>query len=566
MKPVIKENASKRAKQASEEQAPPELEQTCASQQWKHIGTAPRHGIVVPIWSLHSENSCGVGEFGDLADIVEWCPTVGFSIVQLLPLNDTFVSPYSALSAFAINPVFLSLARPGWLPLTSKILESADFTTKLSEFRSTCSSSGSGDSTRVSRLDYATVRHEKFKLLRLLFDHAKDAGDLDSHPQYQAFLTKHEQWLTPYAAFLVLRNLNNNMDWEQWPDMQLKPDIIPTLSAVDVEFFKFVQFLCHEQLCKVRAVADKSRVLMKGDVPILVSRDSADVWARPEMFDLNFSAGAPPDVYSADGQNWGFPPYRWDVLAKDSYKWWQDRLHYAADFYHLYRIDHIVGFYRLWHVPIGSKATQGHYEPADEKEWIPHGEKLMRMMINAAPTMLPIGEDLGTVPDSVRQNLRELGICGTKVIRWERRWAEDGQPFIPDNAYPMASMCTVSTHDSETLRQWWINAPQEAVQYAKLIELVDEDATSAPEWTPALHAELLRRAHHASSLFHINLLQEYFSAVQSDALRWPELDDERVNIPGVVWCWLFHEVSSMDDSGSFPFVALVMLIRCVYIL
>jgi 4-alpha-glucanotransferase len=314
-----------------------------------------------------------------------------------------------------------------------------------------------------------------------------------------------------------------------------------------MEFHSFVQYLCFQQLERVKKYAEEHHVWLKGDIPILINRESADVWFHQHLFLLDFAAGAPPDMFNEEGQKWGFPLYNWNAAKEQNYEWWITRLQTAEHFYHLYRIDHIVGFFRIWAIPLHAPAKEGYFYPSEEKEWLPQGEQIMRMMLTNS-SMLPIGEDLGVVPPQVRSLLKSLGICGTKVMRWERRWETD-QGFIPPETYLPESMTTVSTHDSDTLTLWWQRNKEEAILYA---------GTQGWEYTPELsiqeHADILRQSHHSGSLFHINLLQEYFSLIPG--MTWDAPEDERINFPGTVsernWSYRFRP--SIEEIVSHPFL------------
>jgi 4-alpha-glucanotransferase len=287
-------------------------------------------------------------------------------------------------------------------------------------------------------------------------------------------------------------------------------------------------------MVQVKKYANKKGIYIKGDIPILISPDSCDAWLYPEIFDFNLSAGAPPDMYSSEGQNWGFPIYNWDELKKENYFWWRQRLKTAEEIYDLYRIDHIVGFFRIWAIPHGKSAKEGFFMPRDDASWIDHGKTILSMMLQACK-MLPIGEDLGVIPPAVRVCMHEMGICGTKVIRWERYYNGD-KSFIKFYNYPLDSMTTVSTHDSETVLVWWRNHPDEAHDFAQFMHWEYK-----PVITKEQRKELLWSSHRTNSLFHINLLQEYLTLL--DEMSWPSQDEERINLPGVVsnrnWAYRF---------------------------
>lgn len=494
--------------------SPPFLTQTVTAQQWKEIGTEPHHGLIIPLFSLHSEQSCGIGEFLDLLPMIDWCESIGMDVIQLLPLNDTGLdtSPYSAISAYALNPIHLSLFA---LPELEKY-PNLQQQLKLIQ-----------GNTFLNRINYPEVRLAKEQFLRSYYASIKESIPFSS--KFQEFKQKQFNWLPGYALFRILKAKQGWIHWEHWPIELQSPtseqlDLLFDQYQEEIEFHSFIQFLCHLQLSQVKEYAHLHHVFIMGDIPILISRDSADVWLNRTIFDMNYSAGAPPDMYALDGQDWGFPIYNWEELEKEGYRWWIDRLRLASDYYHLYRIDHIVGFFRIWSIPLGKTGKEGYFIPQDVSSWIEHGRKILTMMIENC-SMLPIGEDLGTVPPEVRMCLSSLGICGTKVTRWEKDW--DGtKEFLPINTYPLASMTTVSTHDSETLQLWWRNKSEEAKDYANF-----KGWSYHPVLNRDYHYEILWDSHHSNSLFHINLLQEYFALIPG--LTWPNLEDERINIPGI---------------------------------
>lgn len=498
------------------------LLQSASGEQWKRIGARQHHGICLPLFSLHSIRSCGIGEFPDLLPLLAWCPSVGIDLIQLLPLNDTGIdtSPYSALSAFALNPIHLGLAQLPYLPQT-RLHGTLPHLQQL---------------THSQRIDYPKVYAAKMQFLREYYGIV--GNRISQTDEYRQFVDQHD-WLQGYGLFKALKIHRSWQLWEDWdesirnPSRETYQELVEQF-ADDIAFHIFLQYLCFQQWREVWKQAEAHHVFLKGDIPILINRESADVWLQRSIFMPELSAGAPPDMYAAEGQNWGFPIYNWGVLENQDYAWWKKRLHVAEELYHIYRIDHIVGFFRIWAIPQGKQGHEGHFEPWDEATWIEHGSKIMLMMLKNSK-MLPIGEDLGTVPPPVRARLNELGICGTKVMRWERMWNEDKR-FIPYAYYPVASLTTVSTHDSETLQQWWRNNEQEARAFAEF-----KSWDYQPELSLERHKQILRDSNHTASLFHINLLQEYLAQVPN--MTWPLLEDERINIPGVIsdrnWSYRF---------------------------
>lgn len=497
-----------------------QLESTAASKQWNKIGIRHHHGITVSLFSLHSHTSSGIGEYPDLLPLLSWCHDIGFDTVQLLPLNDTGLesSPYSALSAYALNPIHLGLSQ---LPY---VLQDSYFKQQWEALLSL---------NATQRIVYREVHEGKEKFLRSYYKQYRTK--ISSLTSYQQFKDKNNSWLHDYTVFKSLKILTDWEYWEKWPQ-----EICTNRSEeimIESEFHLFIQYLCFQQLEEVKRQATAQGIFIKGDIPILIDRESADVWKRKELFILDIVAGAPPDMYAIEGQKWGFPIYNWTELEFHGYDWWVKRLTTAAYFYHIYRLDHIVGFFRIWGIPLFKSSKEGFFIPQDEGQWIPQGEKLMHMMLNSCD-MLPIGEDLGTIPPEVRSSLRSLGICGTKVMRWERRWNED-KGFIDPKDYPPESMTTVSTHDSQTLALWWRDAPDEAELYART-----QGWEYTPELSPEQRTAILSASHHSASLFHINLLQEYLALIPGKKMIWPLLEDERINIPGTIsstnWTYKFR--------------------------
>jgi 4-alpha-glucanotransferase len=491
---------------------------------WKSIGIRSHHGIDLALSSLKTKKSSGIGEFLDLLPLIDWCHEVGFSIIQLLPLNDSGEdpSPYNALSSTALHYIYLSLYALPFLdeaPLLREALKSFHF------FNET------------DKVDYAGVLKEKSAWLKRYYDAV--GTRILALASYQAFL-KENPWVEEYALYKTLKNSMSFATWQNWPDGLHSPskNQIKELLHIHkewVSYYSVLQYLCYEQLKSVKDYANTMPVFIKGDIPILISPDSADVWIHREFFDTSFSVGYPPDIYTTEGQHWGFPAFHWDVIKHSHYSWWKQRLKVGSYYYHLYRLDHVAGFYRLWLIPQGKKPKDGFYKPQEIQEASRCGHEYLST-ITASSSMLPIAEDLGHIPKEVAHSLRALGIPGTRVIRWERDYQGD-RHFFPYNTYHPLSMTCVSTHDSETLELWWRNAPGEAKDFCLFNQW---------EYTPLLakerRLEILKRAHQTSSLFHINLFQEYLALFPELIHTHPE--EERINVPGLIlpsnWTYRFR--------------------------
>lgn len=484
---------------------------------WEKIGTGPHHGIALPLFSLRSHKSAGIGEFDDLLPLIEWCKEVGLDTLQLLPLYDSGDdnSPYNALSSCALDPLYLSLAT---LPDASPIPEALK---RLSH---------------TPRLQREEVRRHKMEWLRLYV--ARHLASFLKSRDYAAFLAENP-WVHSYTLFKTYKQKYGGTYWRDWPLEAQTPN-----GKAGDPFYSVLQFLCHEQMSRVRLHATQHHVFLKGDIPILLSPDSVDVWANPQWFDTSLAAGAPPDDFNPLGQKWGFPLYNWDAMKRDHYSWWRQRLKIASHYFHLYRIDHVVGLFRIWGIPLGKEALQGKFVPSDPSLWASQGREILQMMIDASP-LLPIAEDLGTIPDMVRPLLKELGISSTKLIRWQRSWDGD-QSFLPYDQYEPFSVTTLSTADTETTRLWWRDCPEESIPFAHF-----KGWNYERELTRDQLFSILYDSHHTSSRFHINLLHETL-ALFPELVGSPE--EERINVPGTVnqINWSYRFKPSVEELVEHP--------------
>lgn len=480
---------------------------------WKKVGVKNHHGINLPLFSLHTKKSAGIGEYLDLKLVIDWCANIGFDLIQILPINDTGLepSPYSALSAFALNPLHISLSE---LPNLEKHSDLAEILLELQSL------------TKQQQIDYSFLHKKREEFLHLYYQYTYATES--QRDEYLNFINNNS-WLQGYALFKSLKIMREWQAWEAWPQEIRDPcpsDLKRLLEEYknQIAYHIFLQYFCYQQMNEVRHYAESKGVFLKGDIPILINKESTDVWLNRNLFFLQLTAGAPPDMFSEQGQNWQFPIYNWEELEHQDYLWWRQRLFLASHLYHSFRLDHVVGFYRIWAVPIDKTGKEGKFFPEDEKKWIPLGEKNLSSMLKDS-TMLPIGEDLGVVPETVRESLRKLGICGTKVMRWERNWNGD-KSFIPVRDYHPLSMTTVSTHDSEPLALWWKNHPDESEPYAH-----SKGWKYAPEITLEQNIEILKESHQSNSLFHVNLLNEYLALIPE--LKWLTPEEERINDPSI---------------------------------
>lgn len=318
-------------------------------------------GVAIPVFSLRSEDSFGTGEFSDLKKMVDWTALTGQKIIQVLPINDTIISntwmdsyPYNAISIYALHPLYLGLKE---YPLKNK-KALKNYLQKAKKLNT------------LTDLDYESVISLKRSYINDLFEEI--GQETLSTNNYQVFFEANKEWLFPYACFSFLRDKFKTADCKHWNKFcKYDKKILETLIEADnfaqksVEISFFVQYLLHTQLASVKEYAHSKGVILKGDIPIGISKNSVEAWKEPHLFNLDFQTGAPPDDFSVSGQNWGFPTYNWDEMSKDGYQWWIKRFRKMADYFDAYRIDHILGFFRIWEIPLNSvEGLLGHFSPA----------------------------------------------------------------------------------------------------------------------------------------------------------------------------------------------------------
>lgn len=316
-------------------------------------------GVAIPVFSLRSDKDFGAGDFLDLELMADWAADSGMNFIQILPVNDTTMTrtnsdsyPYNANSSFALHPLYLRVDEVG----TPK---NPDDREKFDKLRRHLNS--------LPAIDYAAVTNAKEEYMRLIY--TEQGNQTLNSREFSRFLVRNYIWLLPYAAFCVMRDRNNTADFRQWGGAShYSSDLVADLmhdSAEEMNFIFFMQYHLDRQLRRARDYAHSRGVALKGDIPIGISSDSADAWQYPDLFNLNCQAGAPPDDFSIMGQNWGFPTYNWQRMAHDGYSWWRRRLQKMAEYFDAYRIDHILGFFRIWQIPKESvHGLLGHFSPA----------------------------------------------------------------------------------------------------------------------------------------------------------------------------------------------------------
>lgn len=319
-------------------------------------------GVAIPVFSLRTHNSFGIGEFNDIKLLVDWASEVGLKLIQLLPINDTSAThsgkdsyPYAAISAFALHPVYINLQKVAGKK-NAQIIQSLNKKQK--------------QLNRLAAIDYEQVINFKINVLRELFE--LDGFDFLKEEDFKIFFDDNENWLIPYAAFCFLRDKYNTSDFSKWKTHSVynKEEIQrlcnPRSKAfTPIAFHFFVQYHLHLQLKEASGYAHKKNIALKGDIPIGIYRYGSDAWTSPELYNMNMQAGAPPDDFAIKGQNWGFPTYNWKKMEADHFEWWKQRFHQMSSYFDAFRIDHILGFFRIWSIPTDAvEGILGRFIPA----------------------------------------------------------------------------------------------------------------------------------------------------------------------------------------------------------
>lgn len=478
------------------------LKTSLSRKQWERIGAHRRSGVVAPLFSLYSSESSGIGEIPDLNLLVDWCNQTKMGIIQLLPMNDVGFSfrPYDAQSTFALEPMHLSLSH----------LRDVH----IDQFKSSIESLKMDFPAGQTRVNYA-LKKAKCLLLRRIFDSVSPVKD----KMFDEFKTSNSFWLEDYALYKTLKEKNNESSWESWSDAlkNRMPDALSAIKedfAADLEFHQWLQWHVFLQFKDAYAYAKQHHVLFMGDLPFLVSRDSADVWSHQDYFKLNLASGAPPDLLYSQGQRWGMPPYNWNAISNNNYNYLIEKLRYAENFYDLYRIDHVVGVFRVWTIPLNepeeTAGLNGSFDPKEEAAWEEHGRKLLRVMVENSK-MLACAEDLGTVPDCSFRVLEEFGIPGIDVQRWMRDWGKSYSFKKPDE-YRKNSLATIATHDMSGLIAWWLYEAQ-TVDALLFERRCSENQIAFETLKPALFD--LKDSHHGRLRWkkEINTLEIFLEAI-----------------------------------------------------
>lgn len=420
---------------------------TASGDKWERTGTQKRAGVLAPLFSVYSKKSIGIGELDDLRLLIDWANNTGNSIIQLLPLNEVgpIFCPYDSLSSFALEPAYICLEK---IPQANKNAVKKRIAQLSKEFP-----------TGKAYVNYG-IKKAKVSLLWDIF--REENGQLDK--DFEKFIADNSYWLKDFVLFKVLKEFQEGKAWYEWEDryknrQRLALDDFDKEHEKEITFQAWIQWQLHRQFKEAKKYAAAKKVLLKGDLPILVSRDSSDVWAHPEFFKLEFAAGAPPDMYCAKGQRWGMPTYNWEKIAADGYRYLVEKIKYAQNFYDILRIDHVVGLFRIWSIPYNdpmeNQGLNGFFDPKNEHKWGQHGRDILSAMLKNTK-MLLCAEDLGIIPKVCTDTLKEFGIPGNDVQRWVKEW-KMRHDFLDPKDSRVLSVAMLSTHDTTNWPAWWEN-------------------------------------------------------------------------------------------------------------
>ena len=477
-----------------------------------------RAGVVVPVFSLRSEPAWGIGEIPDLVELAAWAAGAGLGVVQILPVHvpgGGHNSPYAAVTSFALDPAYLALEDiPELTAAGGEAGLPEALRTEIARLRGTRS------------VEWDAVRRVKQAALDVAFARFVDhelAGSTQRAKAFAQFCLEEIHWLEDWAIFASIHDEAGGQPWWTWERGLAGRDPAALAVARDrlsasIQRHRYVQWLLDTQWRAARAGAAAFGVDLMGDLPFMVAGDSADVWARAHEFDLQSRLGVPPDAFSADGQDWGLPVYRWEVIAQGGFDWMHERARRAADLYGLFRVDHVVGLYRTYYRRPGEK--QGQFTPEGEATQTTLGEMVLGILRGGDRDRV-IAEDLGVVPDFVRASLARIDVPGYRVLRWEK----DGPVFRDPAKWPARSVATTGTHDTEPLLDWWdALADDERRAFLALPELA---ALAEGRVSP------------------LDAMLELVMASGSELALFPLSDllgtRERINVPGTVeasnWTW-----------------------------
>ncbi len=482
----------------------------------EQILTSRVNGVLLPLAAMKTEQDWGVGDFSSLMQWTDFLASQGTKIIQILPLQETAPGencPYSALTAFATDPVYVDISS---VPEVQHSLEARNYVASLQE--------NIAQWRAESKAPFFPVKQAKLKALWLGYQHFLTAEKSVFSPRFQAFeayCAAQASWLRPYVVFRALKEFYNWQSWTTWPEplRAHEPSAVAAFEAQYkeyVDFFAYVQWILDQQLRRAKVHAQEKGILIFGDIPFATNLDSAEVWAERENFRFGYETGAPADQFSKGGQRWGLPAYDWTYQHTHGLSLWRRKIRRVTELYDIFRLDHLVGFFRTYIFAPGEE--NGFFDIEGEQNQINRGYAFLKMVQEEARGKLAVGEDLGVIPNYVRRMLIDLKIPGYKVLRWER---EDNGYYREPRNYPIVSLATTSTHDTETVRGWWeTENPSERAHIWEMISAQKTD-TGAP-WNLDTQRAILRRVLASASAITMFSWQDIIGTL------------DRVNTPGTV--------------------------------
>lgn len=505
--------------------------------------TVRQAGLLIPLFSIRGEG-WGLGEIPDLVRMGHWARNAGHTTLQILPVNEPSRgqnSPYAARTAFALDPAYLAIDR-------------------LEDFRAAGGRDGLPPEQRATldRVREAkVVRWDEVRALKRaalwrcfeIFEKqglgAEGSEQRDSRAgEFHEFVHRHTDWLEDYALYAAIHDDLGGQEWQRWPaSLRLRhPNALAEAReryGREVLFQEYVQWQLERQWDEMRRGLEQAGVTLLGDLPFVVAADSADVWAHQELFRLDVTLGVPPDAFSAEGQDWGLPVYRWDAMAGSDYAWMRRRATRAAELFAGYRVDHVVGLYRTYYIPKEEGGEPGFLPPGPSDQRV-QGERLLRQF--ASPEGVPprrgrvIAEDLGTVPDWVRDSLLRLGIPGFRVLRWEK----DDDVYRDPAGWPTLSVATTGTHDTDSLIDWYDGldeAERAALWSLPRLRGLRDQGKPPPKCDEGVRQALLELVYASGSALTLVSLQDLAGT------------RERINVPGTVEesNWAYRMRETLDE-------------------
>lgn len=471
-------------------------------------------GLLLPLFSMWREDDFGCGDISSIKDWLYFLKELDLNILQILPINELPPNtncPYTSLTAFAVDPIYIDIANIENLsPTIKKNIKSKDFKNKIKKIK------------ELNYIAYDEIKRIKYEILWQQYNFfIKEfiKAEPKEKDNFEKYCFDNSWWLDDYALFRRMKDIFNFSSWQQWPDglRDRKNEEISKFikeNEFEINFFKYIQWEIDKQLLKLKKILQKNEIHLFGDIPFMVNKESADIWSRRHDFNLELESGAPPDAFSKEGQRWGIPAPNWESQINNNFEWWRLKLKKFAQVYDIFRIDHMVGFFRTWVIPInGSKPDFDITDPYQQEE---RGRKFLTT-ITKSTHMLAVAEDLGVIPPFVRKVMKELNVPGYKVMRWEKN--ETSTSYLDPQEYDPISLATTSTHDTEPMKSWWETIDEkEKREFLNMLGFKGEKLPSYSEIKDIINEKLLK----SPSKIVISYIPDIISS------------NERINTPGTV--------------------------------